>query len=178
MANGAELPLDFCGTLLGIIQRLRPGKAGAAAPAAAAAAAPGSTAKYPALAVPDSRDRAAELNKELLGGRNPLLNVACVPSAARAAARSAAPCVRLAAPAALPACDLVPRHDTTLTRRACACSDDPRFLEERQPAQRREERCDAAANPRLCCLLAGVASPTQPPAHAARVLTLQGLWAG
>jgi hypothetical protein len=104
IANGAELPLDFCGTLLGIIQRLRPGRPGGPASTAAPAAAARSDAKYPALAVPDSRQRAAELNKELLGGRNPLLNVACVPAAMRVRCTGAARSLHSAAAAAHQRC--------------------------------------------------------------------------
>ena len=101
-ANGAEVPLDFCATLLNIIKRLRPGNAvaggGGAVGGAGAAALSGAEApvKYPGLAVPDTRQRAVELSRELLGGANPLHNTACVPvgpgcsTAARAGCEGAA----------------------------------------------------------------------------------------
>ena len=88
-ANGAEVPLDFCVTLLNIIKRLRPGNAvasggGAAGGAGAAGCSGGEVpVKYPGLAVPDTRQRAAELSHELFGGSNPLHNTACVPVAGR-----------------------------------------------------------------------------------------------
>ncbi len=97
VANGAELPLDFCATLLNVILRLKPGKPGAKAAGGSGAggasgSAPRPDVKYPALAVPDSRERASELNKELLGGRNPMANSACVPRRGERAA--AAECGR------------------------------------------------------------------------------------
>lgn len=84
-ANGADLPLDFCATLLTVIVRLRPaapggggdggsgaaGRGGAAGPPGAGQQPPP---KYPALAVPDSRERADAMSRELLGGRDPLAN--------------------------------------------------------------------------------------------------------
>lgn len=85
-ANGADVPLDFCSTLLTIIKRLRPGSAaagGAGASGGAGAASRGGAAapvKYPGLAVPDTRQRAVELSHELFGGANPLHNTACVPT--------------------------------------------------------------------------------------------------
>jgi hypothetical protein len=147
VANGAELPLDFCGTLLGIIQRLRPGRPGGAASAAAPAAAARSDAKYPALAVPDSRQRAAELNKELLGGRNPLLNVACVPATMRLLGTGCSALPVLRCGGCPPALHTTHGFINALTRRLCRCSDDPRFLEERQPEARREERCVGGSKP-------------------------------
>lgn len=84
-ANGAEVPLDFCATLLTIIKRLRPatataGSGGAAALAGAGADAGAAPVKYPGLAKADTRQRAAELSKELIGDRNPLFNAAYVHS--------------------------------------------------------------------------------------------------
>jgi len=84
-ANGAEVPLDFCATLLTIIKRLRPatataGSGGAAALAGAGADAGAVPVKYPGLAKADTRQRAAELSKELIGDRNPLFNAAYVHS--------------------------------------------------------------------------------------------------
>jgi hypothetical protein len=91
VANGAELPLDFCATLLNVILRLRPAKAGSK-PAAAAGGSARPDVKYPALAVPDSRQRASELNQELLAGRNPLRNAACVPMRRALRRRGASAC--------------------------------------------------------------------------------------
>jgi hypothetical protein len=119
VANGAELPLDFCATLLNVILRLKPGKAGAKAAGGggaggASGSAPRPDVKYPALAVPDSRERASELNKELLGGRNPMANAACVPR------RAWHEC---AAAAALPECGRALRCVRGGARHACDCAD-------------------------------------------------------
>ncbi len=100
MANGAELPLDFCGTLLNVIARLRPPKPGAAPVAVASGSKPADV-KYPALAVPDNRERMAEMTRELQAApAAPRAPPACVPAAAAARARralGAAHCGRRAA---------------------------------------------------------------------------------
>lgn len=72
-ANGADLPPDFCATLLTVITRLRPARPGGAAGGASVAAS-AAAAKPTGLALPDNRDRASAMSRELYGGRNPLEN--------------------------------------------------------------------------------------------------------
>lgn len=132
-ANGADLPLDFCGTLLTVIQRLRPAKAGAKA-ASGGGGPSRPVVKYPALAVPDSRQRAEALSRELLGGRDPLANATCV-------AHSSSALVHLRG-AAERACAVYP-FPSDAQPAAHSRSDDPRFMDER--LREREER-------RVCAL--------------------------
>ena len=64
-ANGAELPLAFCTTLLSLINHMRPGKAasaGVAPPSAERAA------KYPGLALPNSTEQVRKMTAELTAG--------------------------------------------------------------------------------------------------------------
>eukprot|EP00899_Mesostigma_viride_P013185 jgi/Mesvir1/21868/Mv04245-RA.1 len=64
--NGAELPIEFVTTLLTIIQRMQPSKPKRSANKGKAAAKGGLAEKYPGLAVDDDRDRAKQIERELL----------------------------------------------------------------------------------------------------------------
>ncbi|KAK9837133.1 hypothetical protein WJX81_005309 [Elliptochloris bilobata] len=65
-ANGAELPSSLVDTLWTIIQRLQPGNGRGTIAGSALGRAPRPDAPFPGLAVPDSRERARQLDEELV----------------------------------------------------------------------------------------------------------------